>query len=76
MSTKAQDLLNDAYALDESDRALVRAELSEPAENPEDVRDAWVKVAVERLERYERDGGTTYSPAEVWAMARETIAKR
>jgi len=55
MSSGARKLLDDAYALDDADRAIVSAELSdEGVEDPEQVRKAWVKVALERLERLER----------------------
>lgn len=57
----------------ETARALERAELTEPADDPAEVRDAWIQVAVTRLERYEREGGPTYSTAEVLSMARKTI---
>jgi len=77
MSSGARKLLDDAYALEEADRAIVSAELSEGVEDPDEVRNAWVKVAVERLERHERgEAGQTQSLDEVEAALRDSIKER
>ncbi|RLB45545.1 MAG: hypothetical protein DRJ42_29665 [Deltaproteobacteria bacterium] len=69
--------MDDAYALEEADRAIVSAELSEGVEDPDEVRNAWVKVAVERLERHERgEAGQTQSLDEVEAALRDSIKER
>ena len=55
----------EALKLDPEDRALIAAELSEPVEDPEEVRQAWVRLAVERLEKLERGEVETVSWEEV-----------
>lgn len=77
MSSGARKLLDDAYALDDADRAIVSAELSEGVEDPEEVRKAWVKVAVERLERHEGgEAGQAQTLDEVEAALRDSIKRR
>jgi hypothetical protein len=77
MGSRARRLLDEAYDLDETDRALVSAELSEAVEDPEEVRRAWVRVAVERLERFERgEAGQPQSLDEVEAALRDSIRRR
>lgn len=78
MGSGARRVLDDAYNLDEADRALVSAELSEGVEDSEEVRKAWVRVAIERLERFERgeDPGQAQSLDEVEAALRDSIRRR
>jgi hypothetical protein len=59
MSWPVEKILEEVLKLDPEDRALIAAELSEPAEDPEEVRRAWVRVAVERLEKLERGEAVT-----------------
>jgi len=47
MSWPVEKILEEALKLDPEDRALIAAELSEPVEDPEEVRRAWVRLAVE-----------------------------
>lgn len=54
MGSTARELLESVYELDESDRALVSAELSESVGDLDEVRQAWIDVAVERLERQQK----------------------
>jgi uncharacterized membrane protein YkvA (DUF1232 family) len=54
VSWPVEKILEEALKLDPEDRALIAAELSEPVEDPEEVRQAWVRLAVERLEKLER----------------------
>jgi hypothetical protein len=54
MGWPVEKILEEALKLDPEDRALIAAELSEPVEDPEEVRQAWVRLAVERLEKLER----------------------
>jgi len=77
MTSSARKLLDDVYALEKPDRAIVSAELSEGVEDAEEVRKAWVGVAVERLERHEgAGGGQTQSLDEVEADLRNSIKQR
>lgn len=77
MSSGARKVLDDAYALEEDDRALLAAELSEEVEEPEAVRSAWVKVATDRLERHQRGESTgALSLDEVEAGLRASLDER
>ena len=60
-----EKILEEALKLDPEDRALIAAELSEPVEDPEEVRQAWVRLAVERLEKLERGEAKTVGWDEV-----------
>jgi hypothetical protein len=42
MGWPVEKILEEALKLDPEDRALIAAELSEPVEDPEEVRQAWV----------------------------------
>jgi hypothetical protein len=44
MGYPVEKILEEALELDPEDRALIAAELSEPAEDSEEVRRAWVRV--------------------------------
>jgi hypothetical protein len=65
MGWPVEKILEEALKLDAEDRALIAAELSEPAEDSEEVRRAWIRVAVERLEKLERGEAVTVSWDEV-----------
>jgi len=54
MSSRARKILEDAYSLSESDRALVAVELARSIEPSDDARAAWVEESVRRLEAVER----------------------
>jgi len=55
VSSRARKILEEAYALDRADRALIAEELARSlGEEPEDVRSAWAKEAVRRLEQVEQ----------------------
>ncbi|NOY92544.1 MAG: hypothetical protein GXP55_15230 [Deltaproteobacteria bacterium] len=74
MTSGARKFLDDAYGLDEADRAIVSGELSEGVEDAEEVGKAWLSVAVKRLERHERgEGGETQSLDELEADLRDSI---
>ena len=63
--------------LNEADRAIVSAELSEDVEDPDEVRTAWVKIAAERLERHERgEAGQAQTVDEAEAVLRDSIKGR
>jgi hypothetical protein len=65
MGWPVEKILEEALKLDAEDRALIAAELSEPVEDPEEVRQAWVRLAVERLEKLERGDAKTVGWDEV-----------
>ena len=65
MGWPAEKILAEALKLDPEDRALIAAELSEPVEDPEEVRRAWVRLAIERLEKLERGEAKTVGWDEV-----------
>jgi hypothetical protein len=65
MGWPVEKILEEALKLDPEDRALIAAELSEPAEDSEEVRRAWIRIAVERLEKLERGEAATVSWDEV-----------
>jgi hypothetical protein len=65
MGWPVEKILEEALKLDPEDRALIAAELSEPVEDPEEVRQAWVGLAVERLEKLERGEAKTVGWDEV-----------
>ena len=65
MGWPVEKILEEARKLDPEDRALISAELSEPIEDPEEVRQAWVRLAVERLEKLERAEAKTVGWDEV-----------
>ena len=65
MGWPVEKILEEALKLDPEDRALIAAELSEPVEDPEEVRQAWVRLAVERLEKLERGEAKTVGWDEV-----------
>lgn len=73
MGWPVEKILEEALKLGPEDRALIAAELSEPVEDPEEVRRAWVRVAVERLERLESGEDKTVGWDEVQARLQKLL---
>ena len=77
MSSGARKVLDDAYALDASDLAIVSAELSEASDSPAEARREWTQLAIERLERLERgEVEPAQSLDEVEAELRAALSRR
>jgi hypothetical protein len=76
MVSNARKVLENAYDLEERDRAIVSAELSEPVEDADQVRTAWLAAGVDRLERLERGEGETQSLEEAEAEVRAALERR
>ena len=77
MSSRARKILEDAYSLTPSDRALLAGELADVGDDePEEVRAAWVQEAVRRLEQAERGEVELVSWEDVRARVRRTLETR
>ena len=57
--------ISSRQAASTSSGVAIPSELSEPVEDPEEVRQAWVRLAVERLEKLERGEAKTVGWDEV-----------
>jgi hypothetical protein len=76
MSSRARKVLEDAYSLSASDRAIVAVELARSVDERDEVRVAWVEESVRRLEALERGESETLTMEEVRAEIARAIAGR